>query len=116
MLGVVDEFKKYFKDETFGSDLEAIVADSRYKHITSNFSKAKKKNNNEIAKTFSTSDKIDRVLTNKWLGIPIFLLLLFFIFHMTFSENLFFLGGLFTNIAPSFEGTFFEVCFGLQVE
>lgn len=111
LLGVVDEFKKYFKDETFGSDLEAIVADSRYKHITSNFSKAKKKNNNEIAKTFSTSDKIDRVLTNKWLGIPIFLLLLFFIFHMTFSENLFFLGGLFTNIAPSFEGTFFEGLF-----
>lgn len=111
LLGVVDEFKKYFKDETFGSDLEAIVADSRYKHITSNFSKAKKKNNNEMAKTFSTSDKIDRVLTNKWLGIPIFLLLLFFIFHMTFSENLFFLGGLFTNIAPSFEGTFFEGLF-----
>ena len=111
LLGVVDEFKKYFKDETFGSDLEAIVADSRYKHITSNFSKAKKKNNNEMAKTFSTSDKIDRVLTNKWLGIPIFLILLFFIFHMTFSENLFFLGGLFTNIAPSFEGTFFEGLF-----
>jgi ferrous iron transport protein B len=111
LLGVVDEFKKYFKDETFGSDLEAIVADSRYKYITSNFSKAKKKNNNEMAKTFSTSDKIDRVLTNKWLGIPIFLLLLFFIFHMTFSENLFFLGGLFTNIAPSFEGTFFEGLF-----
>lgn len=111
LLGVVDEFKKYFKDETFGSDLEAIVADSRYKHITSNFSKAKKKNNNVMAKTFSTSDKIDRVLTNKWLGIPIFLLLLFFIFHMTFSENLFFLGGLFTNIAPSFEGTFFEGLF-----
>ena len=43
LLGVVDEFKKYFKDETFGSDLEAIVADSRYKHITSNFSKAKKR-------------------------------------------------------------------------
>lgn len=111
LLGVVDEFKKYFKDETFGSDLEAIIADSRYKHITSNFSKAKTKKNNEKAKTFSTSDKIDRVLTNKWLGIPIFLFILFFIFHMTFSENLFFLGGLFTNISPSFEGTFFEGLF-----
>ena len=111
LLGVVDEFKKYFKDETFGSDLEAIVADSRYKHITSNFSKAKTKKHNEEVTTFSTSDKIDRVLTNKWLGIPIFLFILFFIFHMTFSENLFFLGGLFSNIAPSFEGTFFEGLF-----
>lgn len=111
LLGVVDEFKKYFKDETFGSDLEAIIADSRYKYITSKYAAAKTKKINEITKSFSTSDKIDRVLTNKWLGIPLFLLILFFIFHMTFSENLFFLGGLFANIPPSFEGTFFEGLF-----
>ena len=111
LLGVVDEFKKYFKDETFGSDLEAIIADSRYKYITSKYTAAKTKKNNEITKSFSTSDKIDRVLTNKWLGVPLFLLILFFIFHMTFSENLFFLGGLFANIPPSFEGTFFEGLF-----
>ncbi|HPY79821.1 MAG TPA: ferrous iron transporter B [Bacilli bacterium] len=111
LLGVVDEFKKYFKDETFGSDLEAIIADSRYKYITSKYTAAKTKKINEITKSFSTSDKIDRVLTNKWLGVPLFLLILFFIFHMTFSENLFFLGGLFANIPPSFEGTFFEGLF-----
>lgn len=111
LLGVVDEFKKYFKDETFGSDLEAIIADSRYKYITSKYAAAKTKKINEITKSFSTSDKIDRILTNKWLGVPLFLLILFFIFHMTFSENLFFLGGLFANIPPSFEGTFFEGLF-----
>ena len=111
LVGIVDEFKKYFKDETFGNDLEAIIADSRYKHIEKNFSKAKTKKNTEITKTFSKSDKIDRILTNKWLGIPLFLLILFFIFHMTFSENLFFLGGLFNNVTPSFEGTFFEGLF-----
>ncbi|MFR6641309.1 MAG: hypothetical protein ACLUSP_08235 [Christensenellales bacterium] len=39
------------------------------------------------------SDKADRVLTHKIWGIPIFLVILFGIFHLTFSENLFFLNG-----------------------
>ena len=33
------------------------------------------------------------------------------IFHLTFSENLFFLGGLFSEVSPSFEGTLFEGLF-----
>ncbi|UKI49178.1 MAG: hypothetical protein L6U99_10495 [Clostridium sp.] len=49
-----------------------------------------------------------RFLTNKWAGIPIFLVILFLIFHLTFSENLFYLGGLFKNVKPSFEGSIFE--------
>ena len=56
----------------------------------------------------SISNKIDRVLTHKWLSIPIFLVILFLVFHLTFSEDLFFLGGLFEGVAPSFEGTIFE--------
>ena len=40
------------------------------------------------------SDKIDRVLTNKWAGIPIFLAVLFLVFHFTFSEDLFYLGAI----------------------
>ena len=54
------------------------------------------------------SNKIDRVLTNKWLSIPIFLVIMFLVFHLTFSENLFYLGGLFKDVSPSFEGTIFE--------
>ena len=41
----------------------------------------------------TTSDKIDKVLTNRWAGIPIFLAILFAIFHLTFSENFLYLGG-----------------------
>ncbi|MGN1294774.1 MAG: ferrous iron transport protein B [Bacilli bacterium] len=103
---VVTSFKETFSDDTFSSDLEAIVADGRYKYISSNFSLAKTKVSEK--KDLTKSDKIDKVLTNRWAGIPIFLVILFAIFHLTFSENFLYLGGLFTNVAPSFEGSLFE--------
>jgi len=110
LVNIVDEFKKSFNDETFGNDLEAVVANDRYDYITSHYVKAKthavKPENFELTK----SDKIDRVLTNKWLGIPIFLIILFAVFHLTFSEDLFYLGGL-LNLTPSFEGSIFEGLF-----
>ena len=105
----VDEYKKNYKNETFGNDLEAIVADARYNYITSNYSIHKQTKQDEFEE--NKSYKIDKVLTNKWVGIPIFLVILFLLFHLTFSENLFFLGGLFKNVAPSFEGSIFEGLF-----
>lgn len=44
------------------------------------------------------SDKIDRVLTNRYVGIPIFLLIMFFVFHCTFSND--FLGLSFFGLDP----------------
>ena len=109
LVGIVEEFKKSFNDDIFGADFEAIIADSRYKYITSNLEGVKitSKKHDENYEP-SKSDKIDKVLTNKWLGIPIFLVILFLLFHFTFSENLFFLGGLLGKIEPSFAGTAFE--------
>lgn len=106
LIKIVNDFKTTFNDEVFGSDLEAIVADARYKYISKHFSIAKTKS--EVKTKETKSDKVDRVLTNKWAGIPIFLLILFAVFHLTFSENFLFLGGLFEDVAPSFEGTMFE--------
>ena len=109
LVGIVEEFKKSFNDDIFGADFEAIIADSRYKYITANIQGVKissKKIDDDYEPTLS--DKIDKVLTNKWAGIPIFLAILFLIFHFTFSENLFFLGGLFEGVDPSFAGTAFE--------
>lgn len=71
-------------------DLEATIADERYKYITANFSSAKNKNSMEA---LTRSDKIDRVLTHRVWSIPIFIVILFAIFHLTFSENLFYLNG-----------------------
>ena len=107
---IVKEYKKEFNDEIFGNDLEALIADGRYNYIVKYYSCHKTKKINDI-KAENKSYKIDKVLTHKWFGIPIFLCILFLLFHFTFSENLFFLGGLFENVAPSFEGSIFEGLF-----
>ncbi len=91
LVGMVDEFKATFEDDTFGNDLEAVVADARYKYISANYSSAYRRK--ERREKLSRSDKADKILTNKWLGIPIFLVILFAIFHFTFSEDLFFING-----------------------
>ena len=77
--------------EKYGKDLEAVIADERYKYISANFSTAKKK----AAKPVLTkSDKADRILTHKVWSIPIFIVILFFVFHLTFSEDLFYINAI----------------------
>ncbi|MBO4534752.1 MAG: ferrous iron transport protein B, partial [Clostridia bacterium] len=88
---MVEEFKKTFEDETFGDDFEAIVADARYKYISANYSSALTRNKNKDKQKLSASDRADKVLTHRIWGIPIFLVILFLIFHLTFSEDFLFL-------------------------
>lgn len=119
---MVEEFKATFSDETFGGDFEALVADSRYKYINNNYSsalsrgikplnvKTKRGKLRPLGETLS--DRIDRVLTNKWLGIPIFLVILLAVFHLTFSENFLFIGGALGDNFVTLEGTAFEGVFG----
>ena len=92
LVAMVDKFKATFTDETFGTDFEAIVADARYKYISANYSSVVEKKNTE-ERVLSKSDKADKVLTHRVWGIPIFLVILLGIFHLTFSENLLFLNG-----------------------
>lgn len=94
---MVDEFEKTFTSELFGTDFEALIADARYKYIAKYYSPTlvKKERENKV----TSSDKIDRVLTGKWTGIPIFLVVLFAIFHLTFSEDFLYLGAIF-NLPP----------------
>lgn len=99
-VGMVSAFKKTFNDDIFGNDFEALVADARYKYISKNFAPVVTHKNKEKFKT-SASDKADKVLTHKVWGIPIFLVVLFLIFHLTFSENLFFINGFGDGWMPS---------------
>ncbi|HBD06182.1 MAG TPA: ferrous iron transport protein B [Firmicutes bacterium] len=124
LLSIIEEFKKTFKSETFGDDLEAIIADERYKYI-SNFTKnvvkkierkeddskdsKKKKKENSDGLTFS--DKVDKVLTHKIFGIPIFILALFLIFHLTFSTDFLFLNAMGLVDVTSFVGTPYQGLF-----
>ena len=101
-VGMVDEFKKTFSDDIFGTDFEALVADARYKYISKHFAPALTHKDKEKFK-MTKSDKADKVLTHKIWGIPIFLVVLFGIFHLTFSENLFFLNGFGDGWMPSLE-------------
>lgn len=96
---MVDEFKKTFTDDVFGCDFEALVADARYKYISKNYSSALTRPAKSLKDKLSRSDKADKVLTHKVWGIPIFLVILFAIFHLTFSEDFLYLGaaGVFDN-------------------
>ena len=92
-MRMVEEFKAQFKDDVFEGDFEAMVADERYKYISTHFSGAltrvpKKEN-------LSKSDKADKVLTHRIWGIPIFLVILFAVFHLTFDTDLLYLNAIF---------------------
>lgn len=73
------------------NDAEAVVADLRYKFITSELSRFVEKGRAEGEPKLS--DRIDAVLTNKLFGIPIFLTFMFIVFHLTFGESLFGISG-----------------------
>lgn len=92
LVPMVDAFKATFSDDTFGTDFEAIVADARYKYISANYSSVLERKH-KAGEKLTKSDKADKILTHKIWGIPIFILILFAIFHLTFSENLLFLNG-----------------------
>jgi ferrous iron transport protein B len=94
LVKMVDEFKSTFSDDTFGNDFEALVADSRYKYISKNFSPVLTRPVKDDNQRLTKSDKVDKVLTHKIWGIPIFLVILFVIFHLTFSEDVLYLGAM----------------------
>lgn len=72
-------------------EFEANSADMRYKYITAELAIFRKGAPVQESKKLSKSDKIDRVLTNKWAAIPIMIVVLFLIFHVTFAGDLFYL-------------------------
>ena len=78
-------FKNKYVNDSFDGDFEGKVADTRYKYITKYFSKVVKKNKHE---ELTKSDKVDKVLTHRIWAIPIFLVIMFIVFHFTFSEDL----------------------------
>lgn len=91
-LGVKELKNKIPKDE-FDGDYEGIVADQRYKYITKHFETSVTRT--KVKEKVSKSDRIDKVLTHKIWGIPIFLGIMFLVFHLVFSEDLFFMNTLF---------------------
>ncbi len=109
-----EEAKKVAHIIPAGVEFDAVSADERYQYISENCSVHRKGEKSTRAKDKLTfSDKVDRILTNKWIGIPIFLVILLLVFALTFSEDFFFIGRFGAIFAhSSFEGNpYFEGLF-----
>ena len=60
-------------------DAESIITNERYVYIAEVIKSCYKKKNKE---KLSTSDKIDRIVTNRWLGLPIFAVVMFLVYYI----------------------------------
>ena len=68
-------------EKEMDDDTESIITDERYTYIGSVIDKAVKKS----GKKLSTSDKIDKIVTNRILGIPIFAAVMWFVYYICVS-------------------------------
>lgn len=73
-----------------GFEPETIIIDKRYEFISKVIKLCVKK---ETSKNENVSDKIDKWVTNKWLGIPIFAAIMFAMYQITMTFGNDFLGG-----------------------
>ncbi|HZK19217.1 MAG TPA: ferrous iron transport protein B, partial [Treponemataceae bacterium] len=87
-LGRSNSFKKVWNE----GDTEDVIADKRYKRIGEICNSVIKKADESGKLNETTSDKIDAVLTNRWLALPIFAVIMYFVFACVFSENFLGLG------------------------
>lgn len=71
-------------EKIFGEDVESVIIEKRYGFIEGIVKNAVKKSRN-IEESLSLSDKIDGIVLNRYLGIPIFLLAMWSVFQFTFT-------------------------------
>lgn len=64
-------------EEEMEDDAESIITNERYLYISSILKACYKK---KSAGKMTTSDRIDRIVTNRWLGLPIFAVIMFFVY------------------------------------
>ncbi len=75
---VVENARKALEDSR-DDDMESIITDERYKFIQKVVSTTVKKG----GETLTVSDKIDRIVTNRILGIPIFIAVMFIVYYIS---------------------------------
>ena len=81
ILGKSKKVKKHLRD-IFNENSEEIIANARYGFIDGLIKEAVDKP--KIEKP-TTSDKIDNIVTNRILGLPIFLIIMYLVFQFTFT-------------------------------
>lgn len=67
-------------EKSMDDDSESIITDARYTYITNVIKDCYKKGSKEV---LTTSDKIDRIVTNRVLALPIFALVMWFVYYIS---------------------------------
>ncbi len=67
-------------EKELDDDAESIITNERYLYIASIIKSCYKKIN---AGKLSASDKIDKIVTNRWLGLPIFAVVMFLVYYLS---------------------------------
>ncbi len=75
---IEEDIKK--AEEEMDDDAESIITNERYIYIASIIKACYKK---KSAGQLSTSDKIDKIVTNRWLGLPIFAVIMFLVYYIS---------------------------------
>lgn len=78
-------------EDKLDDDAESIITAERYDAISHVVDKTVKRTRTGL----TTSQKIDRVVTNRWLGLPIFIVIMFFVYWLAVSVG----GGVVTDWA-----------------
>ncbi len=67
-------------EEKFDDDTESIITNERYVYISSIIGDCLKKSRKGA---MTTSDKIDQIVTNRWLALPIFAVIMFIVYYVS---------------------------------
>ena len=68
-------------EKELGDDSESIIINERYNYIESVIKDCYTRKNNGL----TTSDKIDKIVTNRWLALPIFAVIMFLVYFISVS-------------------------------
>ena len=68
-------------EDKYDDDTESIITNERYTYISSIIGKCVTKK--KTGQKMTTSDKIDKVVTNRWLALPIFALVMFLVYYVS---------------------------------
>ncbi len=81
---VMEHIEKDIKsaEEELDDDAESIITNERYEYVTKILKTSYKKKN---AGRLSVSDKIDKIVTNRVLALPIFALIMFLVYYISIS-------------------------------
>ena len=70
-------------EDKFDDDTESIITNERYVYISSIIGQCYTKS--ASGKKLTTSDKIDRIVTNRWLALPIFAVVMWIVYYVSVS-------------------------------